>query len=556
MISIRTLVIVVLAGWCAGAAEAQPGSAAHDAATRLLANSAQLPPKGEPIKCGLAAVTTALHQRGTVLSGAAATMLRRPAMHTSIARTGFRVHFDTAGTNTPALLDVTGAPIPGTARAFVDSVFASLAYVAPFQTQGLGYGALPPDDTLNGGPEYDVFIMELGNMYGYTTPDGSPPDGGTATTFMTIDNDFAFVHPAANRGVPALHVTIAHELHHALQIGNYGYWQNDIYFYEITSTWMEDVLYPAVNDYYEYLRASWGHFRTPERAFTSNDLICYSRGIWGHYIAARYGRDMMRTTWEQIRSVRPLTAIDRALRTQGYDAPGAFAEWSLWNHFTGARSEGSRYYPDAAEYPLMTELPVEYHPPSREITGSLAPFASRYYQLMRPPDTMTVIVANVDLAAATAQAAGKDYAIDFRSARPNDTYLATPIGLFAHLGVTSPVHWASWFVVGDTVRRNVDPEHFAEGRAFPNPFLPGLHARVAMPVDGTDQVTGSVAVFSGGLDPVYTSGMSTSSWHLDRQMFFWDGKGMDGSVVPSGVYFYVIDLGERRVTGKIALVRR
>ena len=85
---------------------------------------------------------------------------------------------------------------------------------------------------------------------------------------------------------------------------------------------------------------------------------------------------------------------------------------------------------------------------------------------------------------------------------------------------------------------------------------PGNHARVAMPVDGTDQVTGSVSVFSSGLDPVYTSGTSSSSWYLDRQMFFWDGKGTDGSAVPSGIYIYVIDLGDRRVTGKIALVRR
>lgn len=559
MRSPRPFVSALLLFCCVNGLYAQQHSMVHDAVVQLLENSAQLPPDGEPIKCGLSAVTTAMGIRsahGAILSGAAATMLTRPVLQTSIARSGYRVHFDTTGVNAPALLDGAGAAIPGSFRAYVDSVFASLVYVTPIETQGLGYGTLPPDDTLNGGPEYDVFVMELGSMYGYTTPDGAPPDGGTATTFMTIDNDFSFVHPPANRGIPALHVTLAHELHHALQIGNYGYWQNDIFFYEITSTWMEDVLYPAVNDYYEYLQASWGHFRAPERAFTSNDLICYSRSIWGHYIAARYGREMMRTTWEQIRSVRPMAAIDRALRTRGYDAPAAFAEWTLWNHFTGARSDPSKYYPDGADYPLMAEIPVEYRPPSREITGSLAPFASRYYQLMRPPDTMTVIVANVDLAAATAQSAGKDYTFDFRASRPNDSYLPTPIGLYAHLGVATPVIWASWFVVGDTVRRNVDPAQFAEGRAFPNPFLPGTHARVAMPVDGADQVTGSVTIFSSGLDPVFASGTTTSSWYLDRQMFFWDGKRIDGSVVSSGVYVYVIDLGDRRVTGKIALVRR
>jgi hypothetical protein len=77
-----------------------------------------------------------------------------------------------------------------------------------------------------------------------------------------------------------------------------------------------------------------------------------------------------------------------------------------------------------------------------------------------------------------------------------------------------------------------------------------------MTVDGTEQVTGSVSVFSSGMDLVYSSGTCASSWYLDQQMFFWDGKGNDGSVVPTGVYIYVVDLGDRQVKGKIALVRR
>lgn len=90
------------------------------------------------------------------------------------------------------------------------------------------------------------------------------------------------------------------------------------------------------------------------------------------------------------------------------------------NHFTATRSVPSKYYPDGADYPLMAvAIPIEYKPPSREITGSLAPFASRYYQIMRSPDTMTAVVSNVDLSAAAAQSAGKDYTFDFRSARPN-----------------------------------------------------------------------------------------------------------------------------------------
>ncbi len=557
----RTLVTasVLLTAMAAAPLFGQGEVSVRETAVRALALPGQVPPEGEPVKCGLPAISNAVQARshGTpVLSGASTILLARPEMQTSLVRNGFRIHFDTTGINTPALLDGAGTAIAGSARAFVDSVFASLAYVAPIETGTLGYGALPPDEALGGGPEYDFYIMELGSMYGYTTPDGSPPDGGTSTTYITIDNDFAFVHPAKNRGIPAMHVTVAHEMHHALQIGNYGYWQRHVYFYEITSTWMEDVLYPAVNDYYEYLRASWGQFANPERSFTSNDLICYSRGIWGQYIAKRFGRDMMRSIWEQIRSAIPLTAMDRALRAGGADLASAFGDWSLWNRFTGAHADPVKYYPDGADYPMMAEVPVEYRPPSREISNSMVPLASRYYQLYRSPDTMTVIVTNVDVASAVAGSGGKDFTFDFRSARPDESYRPTPIGLYARLNVANQGLWESWFVMGDSVRRNNDPSQFAEGRAFPNPFLPGTHTRVAMPVDGSDQVTGTIAIFTSGTDLVYSSGTVASSWYLDRQMFFWDGKGNDGREVPSGVYIYVIDIGDRRVRGKIAVVRR
>jgi hypothetical protein len=124
------------------------------------------------------------------------------------------------------------------------------------------------------------------------------------------------------------------------------------------------------------------------------------------------------------------------------------------------------------------------------------------------------------------------------------------------LNVTIPAVWSAWYILGDTVRPNIDPASLVEGRAFPNPFLPGKQTRVALPISGDAPATGSLAVYSSGMDLVYATGNVTSTTYLDRQMFFWDGSGNGGSTVPSGVYIYVIDLGDRRVTGKIALVRR
>ncbi|MCC6398202.1 MAG: hypothetical protein IT282_14410, partial [Bacteroidetes bacterium] len=295
----------------AASARVQDLAPAASAIRLLMEEEGMIPQEGEPVKCGLPGVNHALHirqdARGERLQSVRE-ILARPTMQTNIVQGQFRVHFDTTGTHTPALLDASGNRLPGTARAYVDSVFASLSFVLPIETQTLGYGLLPADGTLGGGPEYDIFILELGTMYGYTTPDAFPAEGGTSTTFIAIDNDFVFVRPSVNRGLPGMRVTVAHELHHALQIGNYGYWTNHIFFYEITSTWMEDVIYPEVDDYLNYLGSAAGHFRNPDKSFASNELIMYSRSVWGHYVSKRFGRDAMRACWNAIRLAPPLEA--------------------------------------------------------------------------------------------------------------------------------------------------------------------------------------------------------------------------------------------------------
>jgi hypothetical protein len=352
-------------------------------------------------------------------------------------------------------------------------------------------------------------------------------------------------------------VTLAHELHHALQIGNYGYWSDYPFFYEITSTWLEDVLYPDVDDYLNYLGSYGGHFRIPDKSFSSSDVIMYSRCLWGHYVSRKYGTDLMRSCWEQIRGVPPMQAIDNAFRLRGLDLGTSFAEWTLWNLFTGSRSNPDKYYPDGADYPSMMQIPLDYVPPSRDVSGSLAALGARYYQVIRPPDTMTVILSNLDLAGAGALSPpSKTYVYHFRSSQPDGSYKLTPLGIYAALGVADIDGWTSWYVVGDTVRRNYDPDALIEGRAFPNPFIPGTHMRACIPVGAEEQVQGTLTVYTPGTDLAYASASTLSTLYLDRQMFFWDGKDSDGRIVPSGVYVYVLDLADRRVRGKIAVVRK
>ena len=541
------------------------GLSAQDQVTRVipgtsLAIPAQLaPPPGEPIKCGFSIISNAIRQSSSSLEGRQAFLtkvLARPELQMSLLQGNVRVHFDTTGINTPALLDASGARIPGTVRAFVDSVFSILSYVLPYETEVLGYGGPVSDGTLGGGPEPDIYIMELGNAYGQTTPDEAIPEGGRTSSSIMIDNDFVFVRPDKNRGLPGLRVTIAHELHHVLQIGNYGYWDNDTFFYEITSTWMEDMAYPEVNDYYNYLNASWSHFRNPETPFTSGDYICYSRAIWGHYVSKRFGIDVMRETWENIKRARPQSAIDQTLRAHGMDFAGAFAEWSLWNYFTGSRANPATYYTDGADYPQIIQSPIDFAGASRDVPGSLPSLGAHYTQVQHGLDTMTVMISNVDVAGTLLPSIPLlPYTLRLRSTRVDDSYKPTPIGIYSKLDVTDMGAWSTWYIVRGTPQPYIDPSLFSSERPFPSPFRPAVHSFVYIPVEETEQQRGALYIFSASADLVRNISDISSIKHLDRQMFSWDGRMNDGNVAPTGVYMFVIELPGRRVIGKIPVVR-
>src|ERR1051326_1314216 len=167
----------------------------------------------------------------------------------------FRISYDTsAGSfDTPALLDAGYQRIPGTAEQFIDSLGRFFNESWEFEINRLGY--TPPP--LPGDGFYPVTVRDLGRgTYGRTLWDEStlidPGPPARYRTSIEVDNDI-LVNYAPSRGIPGLKVTAAHEFHHAIQLGGYGLWANDLYFYEITSTWMEDVVYNDVNDYYQYL---------------------------------------------------------------------------------------------------------------------------------------------------------------------------------------------------------------------------------------------------------------------------------------------------------------
>jgi flagellar hook assembly protein FlgD len=64
----------------------------------------------------------------------------------------------------------------------------------------------------------------------------------------------------------------------------------------------------------------------------------------------------------------------------------------------------------------------------------------------------------------------------------------------------------------------------------------------------------NVAIYSSSMDLLYSAHQQQVS-RLGQSVFVWNGKTAAGNPVNSGVYIYVVNLGDRIVKGKFALVR-
>jgi len=510
-------------------------------------------------KCGLPTVVAALHDAINNQAGDR-TAWRSPFQRTerqkSFVSGKVRVHYDTSGTDAAAMLDEFFRPIPGTADEFADSV-AAIANSAWTSEASLGYLSPPDDQGAGGGTEYDVYISNLGNLYGQTfteTALDTKPDGGKWTTYLEVDNDFVFVSPSTNRGLPALRVTLAHELHHAIQLGGYGLWLDHIYYYEITSTWIEDVLFTEVNDYYVYLSSSQSQFRMPEVEFNSNNFIEYSRAIWNHFVAKRFGPDVVRRSWELISGVPPLQAIDAALAEEPYRSSfqDAFTEWALWNYFTGNRHQDA-YYPEGSNYPLITEIQDAFQPPLDTLSNTLPPLATRYHTISSGSAPLTLSISNIDLVGA---GLGQSYSYKalLAASPPDSEYAQTLSGVYVKLDLENPSDWSTWAIVNGLASKLGEAVPIAvQGSPFPNPFF--ADGSVSIPVGSSSSITGDLVIFSSDMDRVFSQTVTSQSLG-GIQVMQWEGKHDNGENAGSGIYLYVIGLPDRVLTGKLAIIRR
>ncbi|MGQ9643062.1 MAG: MXAN_6640 family putative metalloprotease, partial [Ignavibacterium sp.] len=500
----------------------------------------------EPEKCGFGLVNTIalnidkfLPEQQSILK----VLLQRPILQKSIVtpKGYFRIHYDETGINAP--------------KYSLTELALALDSAYNFEVNFLGYPP-PPVDNVNGGDSrYDIYILDLGgSYYGYTQFEDDLGDG-KYTSFTVIDNDYQGYYTT---GIEGARVTVAHEFHHAIQAGNYIYRESDLFYYEITSTAMEEFVFDDINDYYAYMP---DYFNNPTRPFILNSG--YNLAIWNIFLKDRFGFDILKRQWELLPSARALNAINISLNENNSTLRNELNRFGVWTYFTNYRSIPGKFFDEAANYPLIrTSTPMVFNPPSKSFSMSTRPTTNYFLKIIDGRDTLISIISNSDFISGTDSA---NNFFDFEYTLFSDTSVGDRklSGFYSATLNASPQNfWSATEILNNLVVNGDSTFKFSDADkeifAFPNPYRYnkkyGLGNFVYIQIQNSelgDEV--DFSVFTTSMQLIYNSREAVSFLPNGAKGIKYEVKDSDKKHLGSGVYIYTIKRQDKTISGKFVV---
>ncbi|MCD6234377.1 MAG: T9SS type A sorting domain-containing protein [Candidatus Marinimicrobia bacterium] len=211
---------------------------------------------------------------------------------------------------------------------------------------------LPPVDDIRN-PEIDIYFRHLGyGVYGQTTAELSKALPGRPKAYTA----FSEIHHTLTgpgfftEGLDALKVTCVHELFHVFQVG-IGIWNlnEDMWFYETSATWIEELAYPDVNDYFQYVDRyvnNWGK--------SIHDYI-YDNVTWLIFLNNIYKGEASSAIWNAIaeQSVWPSITDFLMEKNSSQGWAGHLAAWGMEHLYADYLPELSHFEDGEAYSPLL-----------------------------------------------------------------------------------------------------------------------------------------------------------------------------------------------------------
>lgn len=259
----------------------------------------------------------------------------------------FMIHYDTSGYHAVAGNYNYHPTIP-------DYVFLAAEYLEESYDMlydSLGF-SLPPQDNSES-PEIDVYFSKYSNLYGETYPEREI-ETNVWTSYLTLCSDLEDSDRFYTTGTEGLKVTCAHELFHVFQLG-YKFRSSDYFYFEMSSVWFEEFMYPEVNDYHSYFSAytnNWNYALDHANLYYNN--AGFNLSLDFRY--SRNGDNVIRAVWEEILNKSALDAISTVLAARGSNMKNALSDWGVAQVLCSPYAAINFSYPfhDASELPSIS----------------------------------------------------------------------------------------------------------------------------------------------------------------------------------------------------------
>jgi hypothetical protein len=500
---------------------------------------------------------------------------RYDLQHSILSPSGrFRLHYDVTGYNAVDTADRNRNGIPD----YIDSASTYFEYAHYLLVDSLGYNPPAPDST-GQGKEFDIYFIQISGAYGITYLEELIPGRGNAySCYMQIENDYrGFQTPALG----SLKVTSVHEYYHAVQV-TYAFRDEDIFFMEMSSTWMEDFAHAEVNDYLFYLNSFFNKINYPFSY--SNGGYEYGAALWNHMIVKKYHPDLIRDIWTNIRNEIAMTSIPKILAEYNTTFNDELISFGIWNYFTAERNDSYNFYPEGDLYPsLRFAQEITFDGDDLSLYKEMSKLSSIYYQISDLINNLDIglIVTNLETPSKAMggnfDVADKDsFSIDLISLTedqpPGDedfflqnnlVKLTDRFGI--RLNITQQENWNANAVVtlenGAYEIVQFFPVYSTNGNAkrnfietaYPNPLVIGKNDPLIVKYVISDEKAGELNILSsdGRLMKKYQFNAPKYNYHI----FQWDGRNQNGNMVSSGIYVLVLRVGNSVDMKKIAIIR-
>jgi len=505
--------------------------------------------------------------------GLLAQYFQRPTLPYSIISPGgnFRIHYATEGVDRVSLEDNNRNDIPD----YVERTAEYFDHSHSIIVDELGFNPPAPDSS-GKGKKFDIYLKALSRCYGITWLEETiPVNPNGYSCYIEIENDFVgFNMPQ----LYALRVTAAHEYFHAVQVG-YRYRDEDVFFMEMCSTWMEDFVYDEVNDYLNYLTNFFNSINYPFY-YTNNSWFEYASSLWIHMIVKKYEPAVIRKVWELIPKQTAFTSIQEVLLKYTTSFNEELKSFGLWNYFTGSRADTVNYYPEGYLYPeIKPELDFSLNEQNLFLGEDMRKLSSIYYQVndVVHGDDIGLIITNFAIPDDNYLTSDKDslqinviYISDVQTRdttffrKNNLIKLTDNIGI--QLNVDNGQNWFARAVITD-INDNTEIVQFfppffitePENRNFinniyPNPLIIGQNDPGIITYVVSDELPGELAIFTSEGRLVTKQGFEASPQNY--RIFDWDGMNDNGELVSNGIYIVLLRVGGAVDMKKLAVVRK